>query len=46
MRRSVDALMVVMVRRAFEAQGPSVQKQDHGFPHVLVLQVANAFFKL
>ena len=44
-RRSVDAVMVVQV-----SYWPRHLKRAHdevrGFPHVLVLQVANAFYKL
>lgn len=47
-RRSVEAIMVVTVSTSI---GPSrallnLPTQVHGFPHVLVLQVANAFYKL
>jgi hypothetical protein len=46
-RRSVDAVMVVMVSTPLFYRLPiPTFTQDHGLPHILVLQVASGFFKL
>jgi hypothetical protein len=48
-RRSVEAVIIVSVscaRRIVVAERAKLTKQEHGFPHILTLQVANSYYKL
>ena len=43
MRRSCEAILIVIYSRYDDSDG---KVHEHNHPHVLMLQIANAFFKL